>query len=281
MIRSVGDSPRFMWSYWRASWPSFACETTEMSVERLAVWSLFFHRLLTKKITQLSKLSTFECILGNSNLYLERCLMTRTEDSQLICLWTGCQYCKIIIKIKETVRWLQYDNGRKVWIYGSCYHQKVEEREVNLHKNPHRFQKMIYTENKMWFNWVILGEGVCTLCSPLYVLKKLHWVFIVRLDSLVLIVPSPFLSLSPHSGGGGRVGHDAGTDTWPLAGGGLPAQPGPAGGHLGHHAHWSTQAGRLPPAGHHAVPATFPGEAGEEAAGHQDRGEEGRGETRR
>ncbi len=94
----------------------------------------------------------------------------------------------------------------------------------------------------------------------------------------------PFLSLSPHSGGGGRVGHDAGTDTWPLAGGGLPAQPGPAGGHLGHHAHWSTQVGRLPPAGHHAFPAAFPGEAGEEAACHQDRGgeeEEKRGGRRR
>lgn len=85
------------------------------------------------------------------------------------------------------------------------------------------------------------------------------------------------LSVSPHSGGGGRVGHDAGTDPWPFAGGGLPAQSGPAGGHLGHHTHWSTQAGWLPPAGHHVVPAAFPGEAGEEAACHQDRGEDERG----
>lgn len=86
---------------------------------------------------------------------------------------------------------------------------------------------------------------------------------------------SSSLSLSlclHHSGGGGRVGNDAGTDTWPLCGGGLPAQPWPAGGHLSHHAHWSTQAGRLSPTRHHAVPAAFPGEAGEEAAGHQDRG---------
>lgn len=81
------------------------------------------------------------------------------------------------------------------------------------------------------------------------------------------------LSLSfSHSGGGGRVGHDAGTDSWPLGGGGLPAQPRPAGGHLGHHAHRSAQVGRLPPAGHHVVPAALPGPAGQEAAGHQDRG---------
>ena len=109
------------------------------------------------------------------------------------------------------------------------------------------------------------------------------------LDPLVLIIPilsplSLFLSLSPspppHSSGGRRVGHDAGTDTWPFAGGGLPAQPRPAGGHLGHHAHRSTQAGWLPPAGHHVVPTALPGAARKEAAGHQDGGEreEERGE---
>lgn len=81
---------------------------------------------------------------------------------------------------------------------------------------------------------------------------------------------SPFLQI----GGGGRVGHDAGTNPWPFAGGGSPTQPGHSGGHLSHHAHRSAEAGRLPPAGNHAVPATLSGEAGEEAARHQDGGEE-------
>lgn len=130
----VEDSPQFMWSYRRLP---FACETTEMSVELLTVWSLFFHWLLTKKITQLSKLSTFECILGHSNPYLERCLMTRTEDSQLIFLWIECQSHKIIIKINQTVRWLQFDNGRRERTYGSCYQQRV-----NLDKNPTRIQNV-------------------------------------------------------------------------------------------------------------------------------------------
>lgn len=102
---------------------------------------------------------------------------------------------------------------------------------------------------------------------------KRGYLFCQQLTSLILIVLS--LSSLSRSGGGGRVGHDARTDTWPFDGGGLPALPGPAGGHLGHHTHWSTQASRLPPAGHHAVPAALPGAAGEEAAGHQDRGEEG------
>lgn len=109
-----------------------------------------------------------------------------------------------------------------------------------------------------------------------------HFLFVLGLILLILICSNrpfsssflfPFLSLSPHSGGGGRVGHDAGTDSWPFTGSGLLAQPWPAGGHLSHHTHWSTQARRLPPAGHHAVSAAFPGEAGEEAAGHQDGGE--------
>lgn len=111
--------------------------------------------------------------------------------------------------------------------------------------------------------------------------KKFYWIFIISKIFFSASFSRPnwffcsscFLSV-PNSGGGGRVGHDAGTDTWPFAGGGLSAQPGPAGGHLGHHTHWSTQAGRLPPAGHHVVPAAFPGEAGEEAARHQDGGEE-------
>lgn len=87
--------------------------------------------------------------------------------------------------------------------------------------------------------------------------------------------PNHFHSfLCLHRGGGGRVGHDARTDTWPFTGGGLSAQSGPAGGHLGHYTHRSTQAGWLPPARNHVVPSTFPGEAGEEAPVHQDRGEE-------
>lgn len=130
---------------------------------------------------------------------------------------------------------------------------------------------------------------MCALCFSLWWRKK-SWIFTVSELflglTLILIIPlflfSLFLPLftpSPlplpsHSGGGGRVGHDAGTDTWPFAGGGLPSQSGPTGGHLGHHAHRSTQAGWLPPAGHHAVSAALPGQAGEAAVGHQDRGEE-------
>ena len=74
------------------------------------------------------------------------------------------------------------------------------------------------------------------------------------------------------------VGHDARSDPGALASAGLAAQPGPAGGDLGHHADGPAQAARrLQAAGRHAAPAALPGPAGQEASGHQDRGEGERG----
>lgn len=130
--------------------------------------------------------------------------------------------------------------------------------------------------------WAFI-KSRCGLFPFLCVTKKSFCEFSLSASSFwvwtphIIIFLLPLLSLPSslrHSAGGGRVGHDAGTDTWPFAGSGLPAFPGPAGGHLSHHDHRWTEAGRLSPAWHHAVPAAFPWEVGEEAIGHQDRGEE-------
>lgn len=78
----------------------FACESTEMSALLPTGRRLFFHRLPTQKITQLSKPSTFECILGNGNPYLKDVWWRGQKTVNSSSLWMERHRRKIIITSK-------------------------------------------------------------------------------------------------------------------------------------------------------------------------------------
>lgn len=82
---------------------------------------------------------------------------------------------------------------------------------------------------------------------------------------------SHFLPLPP-SCGHDRVWHDARTNPRSLCDSRLPAQPGPAGWDLSHHADWQAQIWRPPGVWDNAVTSALSGQPGEEAIGHQNGG---------
>ena len=82
---------------------------------------------------------------------------------------------------------------------------------------------------------------------------------------------SHFLPLPP-SCGHDRVWHDARTNPRSLCDSRLPAQPGPAGWDLSHHADWQAQIWWLSGVRYDAVASALPGQSGEEAPSDQNRG---------
>lgn len=94
--------------------------------------------------TQLSKLSTFERILGNGNPYLETFLMTKTEESHFI-------FCCVMNAgaVRSKYRWNTLSDGCSMVVeegYESVAHASISDEEYTPPPPPKRnpnLQRMI------------------------------------------------------------------------------------------------------------------------------------------
>lgn len=146
-------------------------KTTDTSESPPTAWS-FLLQPLTETRTQLSKLSTFEHILGNGNPYLERRLMTATEDRK--------------VSKRDVLPGIWWEAALSFWAVAGDAGRSVSV--ITVKGLGSRRDLFIFK----WFKWFVASERE-RIC--LWKLKPAGWISVLQTTKLKTVPSGRVLTL--------------------------------------------------------------------------------------